>query len=273
MTNLKIRRIAKPRPQVEYDTPLGSHSTDHVATPLEKVSMALTLLRQTVSGARLLIASIGNPAPLENTRHSAGHILLNALQISLRFPPLRRDHFLGNGHATRSPDIPQYTLWRSPSSMNTSGPGVYKAWRAFNSLHDSSGDGRSALVLLHDELELGLGKMKVRKGLGGSARGHNGIKSIQDNFRGGAALEENKLIRIGIGIGRPESRERLDVSDYVLGKVGPKETEVMKEMVGPLLAVLAEEARRIDDGGKREEGVEEQMTKSDRAIAKAAERH
>src|SRR5271156_4710732 len=37
---------------------------------------------------RLLIASLGNPAPYHSTRHSAGHVLLRALATHLNFPPL-----------------------------------------------------------------------------------------------------------------------------------------------------------------------------------------
>ena len=44
-------------------------------------------------------------------------------------------------------------------------------------------------------------------------RGHNGIKSIIDNFKG-----EKEFLRLKIGIDRPHSKDVNVVSDYVLGK-------------------------------------------------------
>lgn len=61
------------------------------------------------------------------------------------------------------------------------------------------------ILVVHDELELPFGKIAVRQG--GSAKGHNGLKSII------AACGEN-FYRLRCGIGRPENKE--DVPDYVL---------------------------------------------------------
>lgn len=61
------------------------------------------------------------------------------------------------------------------------------------------------ILVVHDELELPFGSIKEK--LGGSAKGHNGLKSIM-NYIGDA------FYRLRFGIGRPESRE--EVSNYVL---------------------------------------------------------
>lgn len=89
------------------------------------------------------------------------------------------------------------------------------------------------MVVVHDELELALGGVKV-KGGELSTKGHNGLKSIQGSFRG-------EWTRIGVGIGRPESREREDVSRFVLKKMSPQERMKVEGSVGRVL----EELRRL----------------------------
>jgi peptidyl-tRNA hydrolase, PTH1 family len=61
------------------------------------------------------------------------------------------------------------------------------------------------ILVVHDELELPYGKIKFK--MGGSAKGHNGLKSIIQHIG-------QDFPRLAIGIGRPAQRE--DVPDYVL---------------------------------------------------------
>ena len=68
-------------------------------------------------------------------------------------------------------------------------------------------------MVVHDELESALGKVTVRDG-GVSPKGHNGLKSCQQQLGGGM-----KWWRVGVGIGRPDSREPDVVSRYVMGKM------------------------------------------------------
>lgn len=89
---------------------------------------------------------------------------------------------------------------------------------------------RAKLVVVHDELESPLGKVKVK--VGGSARGHNGIKSCVGSL-GGLAFT-----RIGVGIGRPESRESRDVAGYVLRKMSGVEVRKVEEAVEAVVEIL-----------------------------------
>lgn len=82
-----------------------------------------------------------------------------------------------------------------------------------------------ALVVVHDELQLGLGQVKVKSGKNSPA-GHNGLKSIRD-LLGGA-----DYTRIGVGIGRPESREPDVVAAYVLRKMSSVEKTAVENSVG-----------------------------------------
>ena len=115
--------------------------------------------------------------------------------------------------------------------MNISGVGVAAAWRQF--LKDVRGE-EAKLVVVHDELELKLGEVKVKKG-DASARGHNGLKSINEVLRGQAYM------RIGVGIGRPESREPNAVAAFVLKKM----SAIERAKVEGCVLRVEEELRRL----------------------------
>ncbi|KAI4131143.1 MAG: hypothetical protein LQ338_001348 [Usnochroma carphineum] len=144
----------------------------------------------------LFIASIGNPPPAyTNTLHSAGHTVLNSLRTWLLNPPFTKSRPHASGLLSASPD---FTLWQSPALMNISGKPVATAWRTFLFSLSSPEDKKAArLVVVHDELELPIGKIKVRDG-GTSTRGHNGLKSVMQALGGGM-----EFTRVGVGIGRP----------------------------------------------------------------------
>jgi peptidyl-tRNA hydrolase, PTH1 family len=94
--------------------------------------------------------------------------------------------------------------------MNESGRAVGALVRR----HDI--DDLRRLVVVHDELDLDVGRMKVK--LGGGLAGHNGLKSIK------AHLHDDGFIRIRIGVGKPPSAAA--GRDYVLRRPGKAEREV-----------------------------------------------
>jgi PTH1 family peptidyl-tRNA hydrolase len=225
----------------------------------------------------LYIASIGNPAPYRTTRHSAGHILLDAVTPHLR---------------TRlGPSIsPLYTTFYSPSLMNISGPKLVKNMTKWLSSRDAlaldlpggalpggaSVGYPATLVILHDELEAPLGKVRVKRGGAESAslRGHRGLISVLETLRGkglfhgvvkqGAGAGEGKMqaqgkkrgkedglareldvLRIGVGIGRPVGREKDAVADYVLTEMEGRELGAVERAAGSVVDVLEEEIYRV----------------------------
>lgn len=175
---------------------------------------------------RILVASIGNPAPYAQSFHSAGHIVSDALQSHLQYPEFTKS----KSPAGRISNGPEYTLYQSPSLMNVTGKPVASAWKHFLATLDADERETAKLVVLHDELELAPGKVKMK--VGGSAKGHNGLKDII------RALGGAEFIRIGIGIGRPESRESSAVAKYVLRKMTSGEmgrvTTVAEDVAGML---------------------------------------
>jgi len=118
--------------------------------------------------------------------------------------------------------------------MNVSGSGVAAAWRQF--IKDTRGED-ARLVVVHDELELAPGQIKVKSG-SASTKGHNGLKSINEVLRGVA------YTRIGVGIGRPESREADVVAGYVLRKMSAQERAKVEGSVGR----VGIELRRLREG-------------------------
>lgn len=116
--------------------------------------------------------------------------------------------------------------------MNVSGPALAAAWKTFlRELPDGEDRARAKLVVVHDELESPLGKIKVK--VGGSAKGHNGLKSCVSSLGGMA------FTRIGVGIGRPESRDSNDVAAYVLRKMSAVEMQKVNGGVEEVVEIIA----------------------------------
>lgn len=222
----------------------GSLTTIAISVPLSKSQSKPKMATQHV---RLLIASLGNPFPYQTTRHSAGHILLKSLSSYMGFGSLTKSKpYAGSVSVGSDAGRPEYTLWQSPSLMNVSGNGVSKAWKHFLMENDTrSNDTTTALVILHDELETQPGQLKVRRGQG-SARGHNGLKSIQSSMQSSLTGLGDRFIKIGIGIGRPASRERDDVSNWVLSQLTASEMAKIEGTAPQLFDLLQKEIQRME---------------------------
>ena len=257
LTAAKLRRKARRSPQpanssldAVADNASGGRPSQNgwitIANPLPLPSAYSMPASPSFSTARLFIASLGNPPPLHTTRHSAGHIVLRALINYIHFPTPLRDSSYATSAVSASPATPTYTFYESPTYMNLSGPTLLKAWKNFSSIHGLASCG---LVVLHDELELPLGQLKVKSG-NSSAKGHNGIKSVQASLQGAGLLDRlgPNFVRVGVGIGRPVSRERDDVSQYVLGQMISSEKEKIESTVDVLEALLTKEAERVGRG-------------------------
>jgi peptidyl-tRNA hydrolase, PTH1 family len=94
------------------------------------------------------------------------------------------------------------------------------------------------LLVIHDEIDLPFGDIRVR--LGGGLAGHNGLKSLKREL-GGADFH-----RVRVGVGRPDTTDPDLVAAYVLGKWRQSRDEVAE-----LVARARDEAERVvvDGGG------------------------
>jgi peptidyl-tRNA hydrolase, PTH1 family len=88
------------------------------------------------------------------------------------------------------------------------------------------------LVVVHDEIDLPFGEVRVR--LGGGLAGHNGLKSLRRD------LGSPDFHRVRVGVGRPDSTDPDIVAAYVLGKWRRPAAEV-----SALVARAAEEVERL----------------------------
>ena len=79
----------------------------------------------------------------------------------------------------------------------------------------------SSLVVAHDDLDLPLGRIRIR--VGGSAGGHRGVSSIIDH------LQTGDFVRLKIGIGRPPPGMRTE--DYVLSRFTGKEKAIFSQSI------------------------------------------
>jgi len=92
--------------------------------------------------------------------------------------------------------------------------------------------GIERLVVVHDELDLPLGRVKVK--VGGGLAGHNGLKSLKREL-GGPDFQ-----RVRVGVGRPDSTDPEIVSGYVLGRFSEPADDVRA-----LVAAAADEIERV----------------------------
>jgi len=104
---------------------------------------------------------------------------------------------------------------------------------------DSAGPARGSfkvplerVVVLHDEIDLPFGDVRVR--LGGGLAGHNGLKSLKRGF--GAP----EFWRVRVGVGRPDSTDPEIVASYVLGRFREP-----REEVAALVGRAADEAETL----------------------------
>jgi PTH1 family peptidyl-tRNA hydrolase len=159
-----------------------------------------------------IIVGLGNPGlAYAESRHNVGQMVVDALAARLggRFRPwgpalVAKVQWWG---------VPLY-LAKPTTFMNAAGPNV--AWLLRNLSLDPS-----ALIVVHDDMDLAFGRVRVRhKGRHG---GHNGVRSLIE------ALGTEAFRRVKVGIGRPESREA--VIDWVLTPFTPEERVALPPIV------------------------------------------
>ncbi len=181
-----------------------------------------------------LIVGLGNPGQgYAHSRHNLGFMCLNhfAQTHSLRFDKKQGQARIGSGEVGGS----KVVVARPQTYMNHSGEAVSRLVRKFKvSLSD--------LLVIHDDLDLPLGKIRIRQG--GSAAGHKGVESII------AVLGSRDFARIRVGIGRPISKIGLteiteaDIIAYVLSDFTSEEkqtvTQVMPTVSEAILCFLTE---------------------------------
>jgi len=164
-----------------------------------------------------LVVGLGNPGLFhKKNRHNLGYNCLKQLskEYGIKLDKKRGGARTGAGKISGVNVI----LSRPQTYMNESGLAV-------NRLLDQLKLTPSDLIVIHDDMDLSLGKLRLS--CGGGAGGHNGVQSVIDE------MDSSDFIRLRIGIGRPDVVGNADnsqaVVDYVLSDFSAAErTEIDK---------------------------------------------
>jgi PTH1 family peptidyl-tRNA hydrolase len=177
----------------------------------------------------LLLVGLGNPGPqYAGNRHNIGFMAVDAVARTHGATPFR-NRFSGLA-AEATVGTEKLVLLKPTTFMNDSGQAVGAAARFFKVDLD-------AIAVLHDELDLAPGKLRVKTG-GGNA-GHNGLRSITAHLG-------NDYRRVRLGIGHPGDKTL--VHDFVLSDFGRGERAWVDALCGAVADNAALLARREDAG-------------------------
>jgi PTH1 family peptidyl-tRNA hydrolase len=170
-----------------------------------------------------IIAGLGNPgSQYENNRHNIGYMLVDYL--SARYG-LQWSRCKWDGDLSRS------TLWGERVCLIKPSAYMNRSGKAVAGISNFYGIKTDDILVVHDDLDMGVGRLKLVKG--GGTGGHNGIRSIVQDLGSG------EFYRLKIGIGRPGNsgvHPDMPVDAFVLSDFTEEESALIKERI-----VLAEE--------------------------------
>ncbi|WBB58861.1 aminoacyl-tRNA hydrolase [Streptomyces sp. WMMC500] len=149
-----------------------------------------------------LVVGLGNPGPgYAGNRHNAGFMVADLLagRVGGRFKAHKSRAQVVEGRlGPPGPSGRRIVLAKPMAFMNLSG-GPVSALAGFYKVP------LDRLVVVHDELDLDYGTLRLK--LGGGDNGHNGLKSLSKSLG-------REYLRVRFGVGRPPGR--MEVADYVL---------------------------------------------------------
>ena len=150
-----------------------------------------------MDGAAVLVAGLGNPGPAyAGHRHNVGHRVLDLLAARVGGSFKRK----GAAEVVEGRLVGRRVVLAKPGGyMNEAGGPVAGTARFYKAAP-------ADLVVVHDELDLDFGVLRLKQG--GGEGGHNGLRSIS------TSLGTRDYARVRVGIGRPPGR--MDPADYVL---------------------------------------------------------
>lgn len=177
-----------------------------------------------------LIVGLGNPGTdYPGTRHNIGFAAIDALadRLNARWGREKDRGLQASGQWSER----RVLLLKPQTYMNLSGEAVWPVCQFFKLPPDQ-------LVVLHDDLDLELGRVQVR--LAGGDGGHRGVRSIQE------ALGTDGFLRCRLGVGRPPPG--VDPVDYVLTRFRSEEQpagQALVERAVQLVEVLVKQGLTV----------------------------
>src|SRR5918911_1361705 len=169
----------------------------------------MRLFRRRSEGASsldLLVVGLGNPGrEYARNRHNVGWMVVE--ELARRHGGSWRAKFSGQLADVRI-DGHRVALLKPETYMNESGRAVAAAARFYKL-------GAESILVVHDEGDLDVGRLQVRRG--GGLAGHNGLRSVSQH------LGTKEFLRLRIGVGRPERGDPRPLADFVLSNFEPHE--------------------------------------------------
>ena len=165
-----------------------------------------------MSSNNLLIVGLGNPGKkYDKTRHNCGAEFVQLLSDSLKVSLQKEDKFFGLYGTKR---LNQFKVHFCIPTIY-----VNESGKTVSSITDYLKISNEQVLVIHDDLDLPLGKIKLKEA--GGHGGHNGLRNIIGNLKG-----DTNFKRMRIGIDHPEKEE--DVVKYVLSKFTKKERQLLE---------------------------------------------
>jgi PTH1 family peptidyl-tRNA hydrolase len=172
------------------------------------------------------VVGLGNPGPgYVETPHNVGFKVADELARRWDLPRAKKKFAGELSEGRTGVGGPRVALLKPQTYMNEAGRSAGPARGSFKLDLDR-------VVVLHDEIDLPFGDIRVR--LGGGLAGHNGLKSLKRE------LGSPDFHRVRIGVGRPDSTDPDIVAAYVLGKWRQSTSEV-----AGLISRAADEAEAL----------------------------
>lgn len=163
-----------------------------------------------------LIVGLGNPGTeYLNTRHNLGFAVLDELAKKMDGGEWKLD----KKFKAEIIKINELILVKPQTFMNDSGQAVKLLADYFKVIVGN-------IIVVHDDVDIVLGKIKVR--MGGSGAGHHGVESIINNLGDDKSrLNRDQFIRVRLGIGEGKR----DIEKFVLETFLPDERSKVKQMI------------------------------------------
>lgn len=166
----------------------------------------------------ILLVGLGNPGEkYAKTRHNLGFMVVE--ELARKLLPLEKTKWEEDKKSNSQLSIidSQFILVKPQTFMNASGYAVVKILRYYDIKILSN------IWVIHDDVDLPLGKIKIR--IGGAAAGHHGVESIIKE------LGTDKFVRFRLGIGHPERGSDALVERYVLREFDVNERSEVRQMI------------------------------------------
>lgn len=220
LTEYPVRKAICMSPQMEraagyiLTCPSGGNCANMKAQQTAPAKAEKGRQKQEGNGQNMyVIAGLGNPKKeYDNTRHNIGFSVIDMLadKTGISVNTAKHKGLLGAGYLNGQKII----LVKPLTYMNLSGECIREVLDYYKV------DGSTNLIVIHDDISLEPGIIRVRKK--GSAGGHNGLKNIIQH------LGKDQFVRIKVGVG--EKPAGYDLADYVLGHFDREEQVLMKQV-------------------------------------------